>query len=240
MIATGTTTPQLRKQNKLHRTNTLLHQPHTSQWQVHNSSTLLTEDHWDNRLNMAEVRETVPQGLALRHEAVGLLAEWAQFGCPTRTGQDWSLAEIQAAIDRGPHQSALKPNAIGHFAEEVSSKVTKGQARVVFWDDIKSNHPKQLKVSPVAAIPHKLQAYRSILDLSFKLRLEDGGVAELVNNTMLRSCFRSLRSLRSVLRSLRSCLRSLRSPLRSLRSPLTFRSRILPKPTPFFQKILHN
>jgi hypothetical protein len=128
MIATGATTPQLRKQNKLHRTNTLLHQPHTLQWQVHKGSTLLTEDNWDNRLNTAEVREMAPQGLALRHEAAGLLVEWAQFGCPTRTGRDWSLAEIQAAIDRGPHQSALEPDAIGHFAEEVSSKVTKGQA----------------------------------------------------------------------------------------------------------------
>jgi len=38
-------------------------------------------------------------------------------------------------------------------------------------------------VSPVAAIPHKSRAYRSILDLSFALRLEDGGVVESVNNT---------------------------------------------------------
>jgi hypothetical protein len=54
---------------------------------------------------------------------------------------------------------------------------------VVLWDDIKSNHPRQLKVSPVAAIPHKSRAYRSILDLSFKLCLEDGSVVESVNNT---------------------------------------------------------
>jgi hypothetical protein len=98
-------------------------------------------------------------------------------------GRDWPLAEIQAAIDRGPHQSALEPDAIGHFAKEVPSKVNRGQARVVLWDDIKSNHPRQLKVSPVAAISHKLQAYRSILDLSFKLCLEDGGVIKSVNNT---------------------------------------------------------
>jgi hypothetical protein len=35
----------------------------------------------------------------------------------------------------------------------------------------------------VAAIPHTSRAYRSILDLSFTLRLEDGGVIELVNDT---------------------------------------------------------
>ena len=67
--------------------------------------------------------------------------------------------------------------------EEVANTVAKGQARVVLWDDIKDNHPRQLKVSPVAAIPHKSRAYRSFLDLSFPLRLEDGGVIESVNVT---------------------------------------------------------
>ena len=124
-----------------------------------------------------------PQGLALQHEAAGILADWESFGCPTQTGRDWSLDEIQAAIDRGPHKSALEPDAIAHFAEEVADKVAKGQARVVLWEDIKENHPRQLKVSPVAAIPHKSRAYRSILDLSFALRLEDGGIIESVNDT---------------------------------------------------------
>jgi hypothetical protein len=54
---------------------------------------------------------------------------------------------------------------------------------VVLWDDIKLNHPRQRKVSLVATIPHKSQAYQSILDLSFKLCLEDGGVVESVNDT---------------------------------------------------------
>ena len=67
--------------------------------------------------------------------------------------------------------------------EEVVDKVAKGQARVVLWDNIKDNHPRQLKVSPMAEIPYKSRAYRSILDLSFVLRLEDGGVIESVNVT---------------------------------------------------------
>ncbi len=93
------------------------------------------------------------------------------------------MSEIEAAIERGPHQSAMEPDALEHFAEEVSNKVNRGQARVVLWDNIKSNHPRHLKVSPVAVIPHKSRAYRSILDLSFKLCLEDGGIVESVNNT---------------------------------------------------------
>ncbi len=54
---------------------------------------------------------------------------------------------------------------------------------MVLWDDIKTNHPRQLKVSSVAAIPHKSRAYRSILDLSFALQLDDGGIIESVNDT---------------------------------------------------------
>jgi hypothetical protein len=124
-----------------------------------------------------------PQGLVLWHEASGLLSEWEQFGCPTRTGRDWMLKEIQAAIDCGPHQSALEPAAIDHFAEEVQDKVKKGQARMVLWDKIKGKHPCQLKVSLVVAIPHKSQAYCSILDLSFLLRLTDGMAIPSVNET---------------------------------------------------------
>jgi hypothetical protein len=34
---------------------------------------------------------------------------------------------------------------------------------------------KELKLSPIAAIPHKSKAYRSILDLLFCLHLKNGG-----------------------------------------------------------------
>jgi hypothetical protein len=98
--------------------------------------------------------------------------------------RNWTLSKIQAAIDSGPHQSALELEAIAHFEVEVQDKVAKGQARMVLLDDIKLNHPHQLKVLPVAAIPYKSQAYRSILDLSFAPCLKDGGVIKSVNDTM--------------------------------------------------------
>ena len=183
-IATGATTKQLRKQNKLLRNATLREQPVNRQWVQHEGETLLDKAHWEQRMNTAECREMAPQGLAQKHEAADLLAGWEKFGCPTQTGRNWTLEEIQAAIDRGPHKSALKPNPIAHFAEEVADKVAKGQACVVLWDDIKDNHPLQLKFSPVASIQHKLRAYRSILDLSFALRLKKGSVVESVNDTM--------------------------------------------------------
>ena len=68
-----------------------------------------------------------------------------------------------------------------HFRLEVNEKVAAGQARVVDWDAIKHCPPHQLKILPIAAIPHKSKAYQSILDLLFQLRLDGGGVIPSVN-----------------------------------------------------------
>ena len=73
--------------------------------------------------------------------------------------------------------------ALTHFAEETDEKVRTKQARIVLWDDIKDNPPKQLKISPIAVIPHKSKAFRSILNLSSQLRLKNGGILASVNNT---------------------------------------------------------
>jgi hypothetical protein len=53
----------------------------------------------------------------------------------------------------------------------------------VEWDSIKDNPPKELTISPIAAIPHKSKVFCSILDLSFYLCLKNSGVRTLVNNT---------------------------------------------------------
>jgi hypothetical protein len=86
-------------------------------------------------------------------------------------------------VDRGPHRSALTPDAIAHFAAEAVEKVGTDQAQIVQWEDIKENPPKELKISPIATIPHKSKAYRSILDLSFWLHLKNGGFLLAVNDT---------------------------------------------------------
>jgi len=91
------------------------------------------------------------------------------------------------AVERGPHRSATTPEAIEHFAEEIKEKLRTNQARLVPWDDIKDNPPLQLKISLIAAIPHKSKAFRSILDLSFRLRLKNGGVLAAVNDTTIKS-----------------------------------------------------
>jgi hypothetical protein len=54
---------------------------------------------------------------------------------------------------------------------------------LVLWDTIKDDPPKELKISPIVAIPHKSKAFCSILDLSFRLRLANSGVRSAVNDT---------------------------------------------------------
>ena len=70
---------------------------------------------------------------------------------------------------------------MAQLADEAAEKVRKGQARVVLWDDIRHNLPAQLKVSPIAMVPHKSRKWRAILDLSFRLRLKQGGTVPSVN-----------------------------------------------------------
>jgi hypothetical protein len=87
------------------------------------------------------------------------------------------------AVAPGPHKSTLSPEAIPHFTEEAAEKVQLGQARIVNWEDIKDNPPRELKISPIVAILPKSKAFLSILDLSFCLRLKNGGVLAAVNDT---------------------------------------------------------
>jgi len=87
-----------------------------------------------------------PTGRALNHPAADTLHEWATFGCPTRTGRDWTREEMCEAVERGPHRSATTPEALIHFAEEIKEKLRTNQARLVPWDSIKDNPPAQLKI----------------------------------------------------------------------------------------------
>jgi hypothetical protein len=128
-----------------------------------------------------------PSGLARTHPAGDLLSEWATLGCPTKTGKPWTPEEMEAAIARGPHKSARSEAALAHFREEIEEKVQAGQAKVILWDNIRHDPPPQLKISPIAVVPHKSKAFRSILDLSFTLRLTTGSSIPSVNDTTTKT-----------------------------------------------------
>ena len=183
---TGDDKQKLRTQNKKRKQRRRAVQVLQIQWTQHTGqvaydSTPLPRARGTYRNSMC------PTGRALNHPAADTLREWATFGCPTRTGRNWTREEMWEAVERGPHRSATTPEALIHFAEEIKEKLRTNQARIVPWDDIKDNPPAQLKISPIAAIPHKSKAFRSILDLSFRLRLKNGGVLAAVNDTTVKS-----------------------------------------------------
>ena len=78
---------------------------------------------------------------------------------------------LEAAIAKGAHPSALVPEAATQLRNETLEKVEQGYARLVTWDELKHNLPRNLKISPIAAIPHKSRGYRMILDLSHGVTL---------------------------------------------------------------------
>jgi hypothetical protein len=181
---TGADTPQHRIENKRRQQVHLATQTLKTQWTIYNGEFELPPTLPPLKGHQGEMR---PSGLALHHPAANLLKEWATYGCPTKTGRPWTISQLQEAVDCGPHRSALSNEAIDHFQAEVAKKVKMGQAKLVAWDSIKEAPPVELKISPIAAIPHKSKQFRSILDLSFHLQLKQGGILLSVNATTIKT-----------------------------------------------------
>ena len=113
------------------------------------------------------------------------LDNWSEHGCPVDCGQDWTRDHLLAALRCGPHVSATHPDAIRALQQETEEKLANGYARMVRWGDIKDHTPPQLKLSPVAMIPHKSRKFRTILDLSFRLRHRNKLLPSVNSNTAL-------------------------------------------------------
>ena len=111
-VVMGADTPKHRIENKRKRKVTLANQAFKSQWTIYQGEFELP----DQLTPLAEHQgEMCPSGLALCHPAADLLNKWATYGCPTNTGTPWTLEHMQAAVERGPHCSALfsaKPSPI--------------------------------------------------------------------------------------------------------------------------------
>ena len=112
-----------------------------------------------------------PRHDVMNHPAAASLLQYAQNGCPVDCGPHWSADDMAAAIAKGAHQSAKDPVAASACRKEALERAADGCCRIVSWNDIKHNPPANLKISPIAAIPHKSRLFRMILDLSFVLRV---------------------------------------------------------------------
>ena len=112
-----------------------------------------------------------PRNRALNHVASDELLRYATNGCPVDCGPNWSLERLEAAIQMGPCKSARSTEAITACHKEVLQKVSEGHCQLIKWNTIKNNPPPNLKVSPIAAIPHKSWAYRMILHLAYQIKI---------------------------------------------------------------------
>ena len=147
-----------------------------------------------------------PRSFALSHPAAPMLDSWGRQGCPVDCGKPWSKQHITAALKRGPHVSALTPNAIASLREETRQKIDNGCARVVRWGDIKHKPPTQLKMSPVAMVPHKSRQFRTILDLLFSLRYKGGAIPAVNDSTTRQAPAESMVQLGNCIRRIVSTM----------------------------------
>jgi hypothetical protein len=183
--ATGFTTLRLRIENKRRRITKQLQQRFNHKvWKQHNGTTSPSIPHTPRPQHQNNM---CPTGLALQHPAAPLLLDYAMHGCPVQMGKPWTKQQIITAIKRGPHVSALEPEAMAHLDAEVQEKVKTRQARLLKWADIQHNPPLELKVSPVAMIPHKSQSCRAILDLSYSVKLSPTMSIPSVNSTTVKT-----------------------------------------------------
>jgi hypothetical protein len=108
------------------------------------------------------------------HPFVSTLEQWAS-GVSASCGDPWSDTAIQAAVERGPHTSALTPEARVLIEEEMHYQIQAGFSEMVTWDSMRGSHPANLKVSPLAVIPQVGRRGRLLLDLSFAVQAERPG-----------------------------------------------------------------
>ena len=181
---TGATKDRHRVENKRRRGEKQMAQGEVDYWSTHGGQFRIPTPKQAPKKYRGQM---CPSGLALHHPANGVLLDYAMGGCPVNPGTPWTADMMEAAVLRGPHKSALEKEAMEQLATEVKAKAAKNQVKVVLWDDIKHNPPPQLKISPIAMIPHKSRKYRAILDLSFSLRLEDGNRVPSVNEASVKT-----------------------------------------------------
>ena len=106
-----------------------------------------------------ELQQAIGKINSLVLPTAALVSVYTTDGCPTDCGLDWLQDHIEADIQKGPHASALEPDALKALHEETTEKVQNKYAKIVCFGEICQNLPDKLKISPVAMIPHKSRLF---------------------------------------------------------------------------------
>jgi hypothetical protein len=145
-----------------------------AEWLLPNKKAQATErkhQHGTALMEMAQGKKNrlmMPSACVNFHPFTETLRQWEE-GVPVDCGEDWTMEQLEAAIQQGPHKLALDPESIALIEEDVTYQVRAGYAQVVDWSWLKNHLPPQLKVSPIAVISQANCRGRMILDLPFSV-----------------------------------------------------------------------
>ena len=87
-----------------------------------------------------------------KHPFMSTLIEWVT-GVPVDCGVPWPVEAVDRAVARGPHSSALTPDARALITDEVDYHVKAGFSEIMDWEVVRRLAPVNLKVSPLARHP---------------------------------------------------------------------------------------
>ena len=79
-----------------------------------------------------------PGLIAQAHEAGPELKEFGSNGCRANIEENWTLEDLDRAVEYGSHPSASTPEAAKLLRAEVLEKVEQGLARLVPWKDLRA------------------------------------------------------------------------------------------------------
>ena len=175
---------QWKRENKRRRQHQQIEQPEQSYWTHHDGShtqpVSLEHPSQDSfRGGMC------PSNLALQHPAAPILKQYATKGCPVDPGRHWSRDEVRAAVAYGSHP--MEDSASKQFWEEAVEKQSRGLVSIIDWEEIDAlpdeKFPRNMKVSPLSAVPHKSRGWRAILDLSWMVKFQNSKVPSVNGNS---------------------------------------------------------
>ena len=88
------------------------------------------------------------------HPFTKTLHEW-ENGVPANCGLDWTWDTVETAVKRGPHKSALTPEAMSVMKTDVACQVKSGCANVHVLNEMCRLKPKTSKIHPLALVPQR-------------------------------------------------------------------------------------
>jgi hypothetical protein len=107
----------------------------------------------------------------MRFHSFAATLERRAAGVSATCGEKWTQAAITTRwMERGPHTSALSPDARKLIEQEAQYQSAAGFLAVVLWHNLRNKLPVNLKISPLAVIPQVGPRGRLLLDLSFPVQ----------------------------------------------------------------------